>query len=189
MKFLAFFPDGRHVMQVFLDGAIQLRVSDGQRVGSYMAMPDVNACAISRDGRWFVAGHDDQVTVWDVTTQNKVCEHNRSHDLWVSSRSCSGFFFWMLSQLNVCTVYRRTQAPYFTALAPDSSRAAIGDSTGSVILLSIPLGETLVVCRCYRGPYLDFLQFSPAGDAVGMAGKITDGHVTTPSTLQICFRR
>jgi hypothetical protein len=71
MKFLAFFPDGRHMMQVFLDGAIQLRVSDGQRVGSFMAMPDVNACAISRDGRWFVAGHDDQVTVWDVKTQNK----------------------------------------------------------------------------------------------------------------------
>lgn len=60
------------MIQVSLDGAIQLRILDGQTVGSFMAMPDVNACALSRDGRWFVAGHDDRVTVWDVTTQNKV---------------------------------------------------------------------------------------------------------------------
>ena len=167
------------MMQVFLDGAIQLRVSDGQRVGSFMAMPDVNACAISRDGKWFVVGHDDRVTVWDVTTQSKVCEHNRSHDLSFSSKRCSALFFWMEFQLIACTVYRRTQAPYFTALdiLPDSSRAAIGDSTGSIILLSIPTGERLAVCICDRGLYLDSLQLSPAGDclAVGTAGKITDG--------------
>ena len=118
-----------------------------------------------------------------------VCEHNRSHDLSFSSKRCSALFFWIEFQLIACTVYRRTQTPYFTALdiSPDSSRAAIGDSTGSIILLSIPTGEILAVCSCDRGLYLDSLQLSPAGDclAVGTAGKITDGHVTTPSTLHI----
>lgn len=97
--------------------------------------------------------------------------------------------FWVVFQLIACTVYRRTPAPYSTALdiSPDSSRAAIGDSTGSIVLLSIPTGERLVVCSCDRDLYLDFLQFSPAGDcpAAGTAGKITDGHVTTLSTLHI----
>lgn len=36
----------------------------------------VNACAISRDARWFVAGHDVSVTAWHVTTQEKIAEHN-----------------------------------------------------------------------------------------------------------------
>ncbi|KAH0840228.1 hypothetical protein J3R83DRAFT_1232 [Lanmaoa asiatica] len=58
---------------------------------------------------------------------------------------------------------------------------------GTIILLSIPTGEQLAICSCDRGLYLDSLQFSPAGDylAVGTAGKITDGHVTTSSTLHI----
>ena len=85
--------------------------------------------------------------------------------------------------------YRRTQISCFTAvdLSPDSSRAAIGDSTGSIVLLSIPTGERLAVCSCDRDLYLDSLRFSPAGDylAVGTAGKITDGHVTMPSTLHV----
>lgn len=88
-KLLMFLPDGQHMMQVSLDGAIQLRVSDDQRVGSFMAMPDANACAISRDGRWFVVRHDDRVTIWDVTTHIKVCEHNRSQVLPVSIGRCS----------------------------------------------------------------------------------------------------
>ncbi|KAG6373766.1 hypothetical protein JVT61DRAFT_5908 [Boletus reticuloceps] len=133
-------------------------------------MPDVNACAISRDGRWFVAAHDYQVTVWDVATRSKIREYRRSQDFRVSSG-------------------RRIQAPYFTALdiSPDSSRAAIGDSIGSITLLSIPDGEQLAVCSCDRSLYLDSLRFSRAGDhlAVGTAAKITDGRVTIPSTLHI----
>ncbi|KAN0097126.1 hypothetical protein V8E55_001572 [Tylopilus felleus] len=167
-KFFVFFSDGQHVIQVFLDGAVQLRVSDGQKIGSFMTMPDVNACAISRDGTWFVAAHDDRATMWDTTTQNKVCEHKQ--DLRVYSR-------------------RRTQTPYFTALdtSPDSSRAAIGDSTGSIVLLSIPAGERLAVYSCDRHLYRDSLGFSPAGDylAAGTASKISGGDVTTPATLHI----
>ncbi|KAG8218972.1 hypothetical protein J3R82DRAFT_4714, partial [Butyriboletus roseoflavus] len=72
-------------------------------------------------------------------------------------------------------------------ISPDSSRAVIGDSTGSIFLLSIPTGEQLAVCSCDRGLYLDSLQFSLAGDclAVGTAGKIIDSHITTPSTLHL----
>lgn len=95
----------------------------------------------------------------------------------------------MVCQLIVCIVYRSTQTTYFTTLdiSPDSSRAAIGDSTGSIVLLRIPTGEQVVVWRCDRGLYFDSLQFSPAGNclAVGTAGKITDGHVTTPSPLHV----
>ena len=85
-KFLVFSSDGQRTIQVTLNGALQLRVSDGQRVGSFMSMPDVNACAISRDGRWFVAGHDDRATVWDIATQNRVSEfeHKRAQDLGAS---------------------------------------------------------------------------------------------------------
>lgn len=179
------------MMRVSLDGAIRLRAPDGQRVGSFMAMPDVNACVISRDGRWsgFAAGHDDRVTIWDVTTHIKACEYNRSQDLLVSIGRCSALPLRVVFWLIICTVHRRTQAPYFTTLdiSPDSSRTAIGDSTGSIVLLSIPTGEQLAVCSCDRGLYLDSLQFSPAGDylAAGTAGKITGSHVTTSSTLHI----
>lgn len=101
-KFFVFFSDGQHVIQVSLDGAVQFRVSDGQKIGSFMTMPDVNACAISRDGRWFVAAHDDRATMWDTTTQNKVCEHKQ--DLRVYSRRYSALFLSVISRLNVCTV-------------------------------------------------------------------------------------
>lgn len=91
------------------------------------------------------------------------------------------------NQVNV--LFRKMPGSYFTALniSPDSSRVAIGDSSGSIILLSIPNGEQLAICSCDRNLYLDSLRFSPDGDylAVGTAGRIFGGHVTTPSTLHI----
>ena len=41
-KILVFSPDGKHMIQISFEGAIQLRTSDRQTVGSFMAMPDVH---------------------------------------------------------------------------------------------------------------------------------------------------
>lgn len=94
-----------------------------------------------------------------------------------------------VSKLIACTVCGGTQATYVLhggGHLPDSSRAATGDSTGSIVLLAIPTGEQPAVFRCDCGLYLDPLQFSPSGGflTVGTAGKITNDQVATLSTLR-----
>lgn len=168
--FLAFCPDGRHVIQVSFHGAIRLRIFGWSDSG-------------------FLHGHVRRECLHYFKKREMVCWYarrlrdclgcnNSENILPIQSRTGSAAlkckvpvyipFFGMSTHGMLRYCFQRTQATYFTALdaSPDSSKAAVGDSTGSTVLLRIPTGEQLAVCACDRGLYLDSLQFSPAGDCI-----------------------
>jgi WD40 repeat protein len=70
---MAFDSDGMQLLSGKDDGVRRWRVADGQEVGNRMPM-DVNAIAVSRDGKWIVCGTEAGASVWDAKAQEKTME-------------------------------------------------------------------------------------------------------------------
>ncbi|KAF8558586.1 WD40 repeat-like protein [Imleria badia] len=70
---VAFHPDGMHFVGGTSDGIRRWRLADGQEVGKQTGM-DLNAIAVSGDGRWIVCGTELGASVWDAELQEKAID-------------------------------------------------------------------------------------------------------------------
>lgn len=70
---VAFHPDGLHFVGGTSDGIRRWRLADGREVGKQTGM-NLNAIAVSRDGRWIVCGTELGASVWDAELQEKIVD-------------------------------------------------------------------------------------------------------------------
>jgi WD40 repeat protein len=139
-----------NVMQLLsgkTDGVRRWRVADGQEVANRMPM-DVNAIAVSRDGKWIVCGTEEGASVWDAKTQEKSVE-------------VEGTVF--VGAVDI---------------SPESTRFATttGRSDYKASIWNIITGERLVGPLQHDG-YVAGIKFSPNGEYIATAVRDSDDSI------------
>jgi WD40 repeat protein len=78
---VAFHSNGMQLLSGKTDGLRRWRVADGGQEVANRMLTDVNAIAVSRDGKWIVCGAMKGASVWDATAQEKAIEVEGAHSV------------------------------------------------------------------------------------------------------------